>query len=1200
MIDNERRGDFDMTGNNSRSYNSSNVEIDQSVRDRICSELDTSFFIDAGAGAGKTSLIVDRVAALLKNGKAKASEIVVITFTNASAAELRGRISEKVRGFEVNGEEIRVEDMIISTIHHFCNILIKQRAFDLSLGLSAELMEESGEERKLKEKYFKDYYMNNYNNSSIIELKELWGYQCKSKMLATFIDMSEEEFLDYQLDNILLKKANKDYFDDAYMRTKNMLSTIESKYKSIEHEVQGFIGNIKSGLEEAIAEYDEGRYSAPLEYLYKYKWYSVFGKFKKGSKKENEIKNKKVEEYNEALEKELEKFLFNENEKAEYEAYKNSKLVKYVIEIVSAYQEERDKNKITNDHLLVLAAKLSENKEAISYIQKKYRYVFVDEYQDTDDMQTALIWNIARDYDKEPAKKSKTSKLMPDEGMALRDGGLVVVGDDKQSIYRFRGADAVLFGRMRERMEKAKELKDINGNSINKVDSVRLSVNFRSNDDIITWVNSEFNERFAACGVNDYYDMKVSKVRNSFTGDVIKGVYHASGNTPKDVANLINDLKASGLKIAVKNNNKYIAREICNSDIMVLTFYGTHISDYALELKKNNIPVQLYGKINVKQYNLLMLKAWVDYFISPYRNTNLAKIIQFLACKDYMAISDTERKIYSEYVKSIRAKVIGLSASELVGYFSNNIALIEPALIKKDDDNLDVYLMESRKRINSFFEEMLASGCQSLNELSDFINVYFEEKHEREAELEEGRDAVRIMNLHKAKGLQAPIIIIADRTEKIGESNVHCNDYKEDRLCYKTTKKFSRYEAGKIETDGCTYANNPDIIKKSKAADALDTTRLEYVETTRAAEVLIFMDSEEKDGVITCALGGVEEKLRNIEKEIDERTYKESDNDTNIEPKHNTDDIVDNNSEEVIAEASQDKDIEAEKMLGEELSSEEWLNESKKAVFYVINPSSMEKNTEKRKDKENIKTEKVNRDNINIREDDQVKADKDNAGEKAIKNKKNEQRPKGNIFGTFMHRCFELTVNRRKRLKSSDDKQKDHMLKAVIKQAIMELQGQLSQDDKKLFMDFMLEKLKIFVDSSLMKDIYEATEVYTEYSFSYYLYDDEALELLEDLSEYKGNLRDIINTYKESTEFDRAPLWINGTADLILIKDDDVLIVDYKSDEMKNDESLEEFIESKNYKYAGQLELYRKAINHLMKKNNIETKLYTLYSDKSE
>ena len=123
--------------------------------------------VEAGAGAGKTSILTDRILNQIKEGYAKIEEIVAITFTNKATAEMKERLQKKLlERFNKEDDEVvkmRYKDaldniykMDISTIHSFCRKIIEYRPFDCGLGNYIEITEEDDFNKKLErmEKFF--------------------------------------------------------------------------------------------------------------------------------------------------------------------------------------------------------------------------------------------------------------------------------------------------------------------------------------------------------------------------------------------------------------------------------------------------------------------------------------------------------------------------------------------------------------------------------------------------------------------------------------------------------------------------------------------------------------------------------------------------------------------------------------------------------------------------------------------------------------------------------------------------------------------------------------------------------------------------------------------------------------------------------------------------------------------------------------
>ena len=133
--------------------NSKTAKEEMDIRKTVAETFDKSFFVEAGAGAGKTTLIVRRIVNQLKAGF-KPERIVAITFTNMSARDLKTKILKGIQeelktGVITEDERKALSDaqdgldrMQISTIHSFCHRLLSEKCFDVGLSMGFELMEE--------------------------------------------------------------------------------------------------------------------------------------------------------------------------------------------------------------------------------------------------------------------------------------------------------------------------------------------------------------------------------------------------------------------------------------------------------------------------------------------------------------------------------------------------------------------------------------------------------------------------------------------------------------------------------------------------------------------------------------------------------------------------------------------------------------------------------------------------------------------------------------------------------------------------------------------------------------------------------------------------------------------------------------------------------------------------------------------------
>ncbi len=129
------------------------VPPDQAARDRITEDLDTTLFVEAGAGSGKTSALVDRVLALVTGGEAELRNIAAITFTEKAGAELRDRIRselEKRAAADPEGEDAarcrlaldQLDGAAIGTLHSFAQRLLSEHPIEAGLPPRVEVLDE--------------------------------------------------------------------------------------------------------------------------------------------------------------------------------------------------------------------------------------------------------------------------------------------------------------------------------------------------------------------------------------------------------------------------------------------------------------------------------------------------------------------------------------------------------------------------------------------------------------------------------------------------------------------------------------------------------------------------------------------------------------------------------------------------------------------------------------------------------------------------------------------------------------------------------------------------------------------------------------------------------------------------------------------------------------------------------------------------
>jgi ATP-dependent helicase/nuclease subunit A len=174
-----------------------NVLIDEAARQAIIRELDSCFLVEAGAGSGKTSSLVQRMTALIKEGICQVDTIAAITFTRKAAAELKGRFQFALeKAFAVEADMVKkvrldqalgkFERCFIGTVHSFCAVMLRERPVEAGLDPSFEEIEDL-DDNLLRRKAWDDYLLGIQLNKPE-QLESLSRIGCTPEALYNFFE----------------------------------------------------------------------------------------------------------------------------------------------------------------------------------------------------------------------------------------------------------------------------------------------------------------------------------------------------------------------------------------------------------------------------------------------------------------------------------------------------------------------------------------------------------------------------------------------------------------------------------------------------------------------------------------------------------------------------------------------------------------------------------------------------------------------------------------------------------------------------------------------------------------------------------------------------------------------------------------------------------------------------------------------------
>lgn len=891
-----------------------------------------NLLVAAGAGSGKTAVLVERIIDIITNKEKPVDidKLLVVTFTNAAAAEMRERVANAIyKLLSINPESERLQRQLtllnkasITTIHSFCLQVIKNNFHKIDLDpkfrigdeteillLKQEvveaLIEEKYSEENLSEAFIDlvESYCSNRNDNEVIEMiLNLHKFAMSSPSPEEWLNQSAEDF------NV------GDDFNFEESKWADVLC------KSIKIELSG----IKKSLEKAISiiEKDESlsnylvSFQSDIDMITKLliSW-DKFYKLKEGFENINFIKlkscgkdvNKMVQEQVKKLRdkakiqiREMCEDIFSyDNDEIKNEMNhlypKMRCLCSLVIEFDHKFKEEKKKKKIIDfndfEHFcLDILIERTDNGKGISSktareLKDKYEEILIDEYQDSNLVQEAILTSIARN----------------DEG----NSNMFMVGDVKQSIYRFRLAKPELF---------LSKYNSYSGSGSGRNRKILLFKNFRSRSEIIDGTNYIFKQIMSKdIGELDYNeseslnvgaDYKDLNIENGVIGSKIEFNIIEKKEEEQEIIietldnkveiNVEEDEKIDNIMLEAIFTAARIKKLLDTETEKPFYVFDKNLKDYRLvecrdivilmrassawapvffeELKKQGIPAYAdtgSGYFDTTEIKIMMsLLQIIDNpmqdipMLSVLRSPIVAftpeELIDIHLCDKSLSIFDamkafstgfdndtTSEKADSEFcikVKSFleslnkwREKSLFMPIDEFIWFLYTETGFYGyvGAMVKgiQRQANLRVLFQRARQ-----YEETSYKG---LFNFVSFINKLKSSSGDMGSAkiLSENDNVVRIMSIHKSKGLEFPVVILAGTGKKFNLMDISNNllfhydlgigsdfvDYKK-RLYYTTIIKQS-------------------LKKKIKLEILSEEMRILYVAFTRAKEKLIIIGS---------------------------------------------------------------------------------------------------------------------------------------------------------------------------------------------------------------------------------------------------------------------------------------------------------------------------------------------------------------------
>ena len=775
-----------------------NPTDDASAARRIVRDLDANLIVEAGAGTGKTYALVSRVVALVKAG-VRMENIVAITFTEMAAAELSERIRARMDdllddayragsddplvrdGMERivwSDEELcRLSDSIaeldrasIQTIHSFAAQLLRQRPMQVGLPYGWAQWDELDAAQDFTERWdeWLDWALGNGPDADP-ELQRVLRY-----LLATGIGLGHWHDLAAALRRAYhsIPDENRLPSVDLPAICRDTLEALQSLANECGDESDVLFQQLGDAIVtvEAVADAADDPVAA-AEALADGSKVDYSGNV--GTRRNWSVPATAV------------RAQFRETGTTFQQSVRSAVLYPLLLYLhrhfAVGYAEARKADgAATFDDLLVWARDLlRDNDDARRYFQSRYTHILIDEFQDTDPLQAEIGFYLAATGDAPVGRQ-------PWYTLPLAPGRLFIVGDAKQSIYRFRGADLGV-------VQKVKQG--------GQLDGLTLSENRRSQQPILEWVNAVFGQVMGedASGLQAEYVPLLPNAGVQQTGlDAGVRVFGEPSDDRADdvrrreaahIARLIGAYTTDGadrLNVYDKDDRRIRPARLGDVCILIRTRTGLGILERALE--DAGIPYRMEGGSLLfdtqEVQDLLNCLRAID---NPADAVVVVAALRSpaFACSDVDLLNWRETGAtwnYLDMADGVASSPVGEGLSLLREYHRRRhdvsvSRLISDFVRERRLEELDLVEYRPREmwRRRQFLVEQArtletdgpAAGVPASWNLHQFI-LWAEMQRDDNSRINElpapesDDDAVRIMTMHSAKGLEFPIVILRD------------------------------------------------------------------------------------------------------------------------------------------------------------------------------------------------------------------------------------------------------------------------------------------------------------------------------------------------------------------------------------------------------------------------------------------------------
>ena len=706
----------------------------------------SNIIVSAGAGSGKTAVLSERVIRKLKSG-VDVNKLLILTFTKEAAKEMKERIRKKIKKEGLSKQLDLLDSAYITTFDSYAYSIVKKYHYELNISKDISIID-SSIINMLKLDIMDEIFDNLYasHNEKFEKLISDFCFKNDLEIKKSIIKISNNLDLlidkDYYLDTYIDKLYNNDY-----------LNTLLKEYNDI---LISRLNDIKSSLNN-LGIYTTGTYMEKInEVLLPLLNSTTYIDIKNNSmislprlSKASDEEKKYKDEIKNIID-DINNLTLYDNESSMIEEILDTiDYVSIIIDIIKELDQKVIEFKKSKDNYeFIDIAKMAinivkNNKEILNELKYYYNEIMLDEYQDTNDLQEEFVKLIAND-------------------------NVYMVGDIKQSIYRFRNANPIIF--------KDKYVNYGNNIGGQKIDLLK---NFRSRDEVLHDINLIFNRimdlNIGGAEYQESHQMVFGNeaYKNNFQNNYLEIYnYEKSKIYSKEEIEIFTVAKDIKEKITnhyqVLDKDTNTLRDIKYSDICIIMDRNSAFDKYKKIFEYLNLPLVLYrDEVLTNEIDITLIKNIINLIVKiknkefdkqfKYYFTSIARSYLFEVSDNEILSIFKDKLFYSHDIfkkcQTISKELDNITSLELL-----NIIIDE---FNISDKNIKVGGLEAAsirldylKNIATNLTNIGYSPYKFLEYLNNMIDNNMEIKYSLNTSV---GDNIKIMNIHKSKGLEFPL-----------------------------------------------------------------------------------------------------------------------------------------------------------------------------------------------------------------------------------------------------------------------------------------------------------------------------------------------------------------------------------------------------------------------------------------------------------